>query len=549
MGENIQIIGFLGGLALFLLGIERLSSGLQRIAGARFKLLMASFTQNYFKGIITGTALTSATQSSSATTVMLVTLVEAGLLSFGKSLAVILGAGIGTTITVQLIAFHIDNYALLIIFAGLMLSYTKERTLTHKLSKPLIGFGLIFYGMHLMSAAMAPVQEASWFVEIIRQISHPLPGILIGVAFTALMQSSGAFIGILLILTTSGSIDLVQSIPLILGANLGTTITAFIAALKTSREGFKVALAHAMIKLSGILLFVWWMPTFAHLVKTCSQLAVESPEALSSARLIANAHTLYNILLTLLFVPLIRPLAYGLNKLFPEPAKREVATVELTSIEGIENTEMALTIARHETEKFAKHIQTYTKNLLTYFTNTRKDQPHYSPATYENIEEQYNRYHQELLTLSKNNQEEEEINEVFQVLFALKEFYQIARLMHFHLPDILEEWNEGDFAFSEQGQEELKEYHTKLQKQISRAIEVFQDVDIDKARRMKDKYKKYRTMASELEEQHFGRIREDIQVSIETSSFHLHLLTLIRDMTSHATNIARLLIRWHQPEN
>lgn len=549
MGGTIEIISFLGGLALFLLGIESLSSGLQRIAGARFKHLMASFTQNYFKGIVTGTALTSATQSSSATTVMLVTLVEAGLLSFGKSLAVILGAGIGTTITVQLIAFHLDNYALLIIFVGLILSYTKERTLTHKLSKPLIGFGLIFYGMHLMSSAMAPLQDSPWFLEIIRQISHPLPGILIGVVLTALMQSSGAFIGILLILTTSGSIDLVQSIPLILGSNLGTTITAFIASLKTSREGFKVALAHALIKLTGILLFVWWMPSFAHLVEKITQLAVENSEALSPARLIANAHTVYNILLTLFFVPLIKPLAYGLNKLLPERASKEVTTIELTSIEGIENTDMALTISRHETEKFAKHIQTYTKNLLSYFTHTNKDKPHYSAATYQNVEEQYNKYHQQLLTLSKNNEVEEEINEVFQVLFTLKEFYQIARLMHFHLPDILEEWNDGDFAFSEQGQEELKEYHTKLQKQISRAIEVFQEVDIDKAKHMKDKYKKYRAMASELEEQHFGRIRDDIQDSIETSNFHLHLLTLIRDMTSHATNIARLLIRWHQPEN
>ena len=548
MGDSIQIISFLGGLALFLLGIETLSSGLQRIAGSRFKQLMASFTQNSFKGVITGTVMTSATQSSSATTVMLVTLVEAGLLSFGKSLAVILGAGIGTTVTVQLIAFHLDNYALLIIFAGLMLSYTKEKSVAQKLSKPLIGFGLIFYGMHLMSSAMAPIQDAPWFLELIKQISNPILGILIGVTFTALMQSSGAFIGILLILTTSGSINLVESIPLILGANLGTTITAFIASLKTSREGFKVALSHALIKLTGILIFVWWMPFFGKVVTEISQLAVKDAETLSSARLIANAHTLYNVLLTVLFFPLIRPFTLGLNKLLPSKRKQKFAMLELTSIQGIENPEMALTIARHETEKFALHIQRYTKKMLIFFAHNKKDKPLYSASAFENIEEQYNKYHQQLLTLSKNNQVEEEINEVFQVLFTLKEFFQIARLMHLNLPELLKEWNEGDFAFSEQGQTELNEYHLKLQKQISRAIEVFQEVDIDKARHMKNKYKKYRTLASELEEQHFERIREAVQESIDSSSFHLHLLTLIRDMTSHATNIARLLIRWHHQE-
>lgn len=548
MGDTIQIITFLGGLALFLLGIESLSSGLQRIAGSRFKQLMASFTQNSFKGVITGTVMTSATQSSSATTVMLVTLVEAGLLSFGKSLSVILGAGIGTTVTVQLIAFHLDNYALLIIFAGLMLSYSKEKSIAQKLSKPLIGFGLIFYGMHLMSSAMAPIQDAPWFLELIKQISNPVLGILIGVIFTALMQSSGAFIGILLILTTSGSINLVESIPLMLGANLGTTITAFIASLKTSREGFKVALAHALIKLTGILIFVWWMPFFGKLVTEVSQLAVKEAEALSSARLIANAHTFYNILLTILFFPLLRPLAYGLDKLLPSKKAKAIDTVELTSIQGIENPKMALTIARHETEKFALHIQRYTKKMLTFFTDNKGEKPAYMAEAFDNIEKQYNSYHQQLLTLSKNNQAEEEINEIFQVLFTLKEFFQIARLMHLNLPVLVEEWNKGDFAFSKEGQQELNEYHLKLQKQISRAIEVFQEVDIDKAKHMKYKYKKYRNLASELEEQHFERIRDAVQVSIDSSSFHLHLLTLIRDMTSHATNIARLLIRWHHQE-
>jgi len=549
MAGSIQIITFVGGLAFFLLGIETLSTGLQQMAGDRFKQLLASFTQTRFKGVVTGTVLTSAIQSSSATTVMLVALVEAQLLTFTKALAVVLGAGLGTTITAQLIAFHIENYALLIVFFGLLLSYTKRDTLAYKLSNPLIGFGLIFYGMHLMSAAMAPIQEAPWFLNLIEQISRPLPALAIGIFFTALMQSSGAFIGILIVLAANGSINLTQAIPFILGANLGTTITAFIASLKTSREAFKVAVAHGIIKLTGIFIFFWWMPVYADWVKIITQLVVTEGAQADAGRMIANAHTFYNLLLTFMFFPLLQPLAFFLNKILPQPTGVEYPQLELTSIESIKNPQLALSVARHETEKFAIYVQKYTGQMLGYFNSTQKQDAGYPVEIYHNIDEQYRRYHHELLTLSKKNPKEKEANESFLILFTLKEFFQIARIMHFHLPYILERWRGGNFAFSEEGKNELTDYHLKMQKQISRAIEAFQEVDIDKALHMKSKYKKYRAMASELEEQHFSRIREDIKVSVQSSSFHLHLLTLIRDMNSHATNIARLLLRWSAQES
>ena len=251
--------------------------------------------------------MTAIIQSSSVTTVMLVGFVTANLMSLSQAIGVILGADIGTTITAQIVAFPIKKYALLLVAAGFLMTFTSRKEDVRQYGVLVMGLGLIFFGMAVMSGAMKPLRSYQPFIDLMQNVSNPLVGILVSTAFTALVQSSSATMGIVIVLASQGLISLEGGIALALGANIGTCATAGLAALGKPREAVRVAVAHVTFKIVGVLLIVWFIPPFADLVRSISpasehltgmdRLAADTP------RQVANAHTLFNVGIAFLFLP------------------------------------------------------------------------------------------------------------------------------------------------------------------------------------------------------------------------------------------------------
>jgi Na/Pi-cotransporter len=318
----LLIAGLIGGLGLFLLGMTMMSDGMQNAAGDKMRTILSQITHNRIIAVGVGTFVTMVIQSSSATTVMLVSFVHSKLMKFRQSIGVILGAGIGTTITAQLIAFKLTDYSLLLIGIGFILnSFTKSKNLRN-IGKTILGFGILFFGMHIMSDSMFPLRSFSPFIDFIVKLENPFLGILVGAIFTALIQSSSAFIGIMIILATQGLLTIEASIPLLFGANIGTAITAILAGIKTDREAKQVALAHTLIKVIGVLIFLFWIPQFVEIVKLVSPKSSLSGGNFNSLaetvpRQIANAHTVFNIVLTCLILPFINLFGKLVEKLLP----------------------------------------------------------------------------------------------------------------------------------------------------------------------------------------------------------------------------------------
>ncbi|MCP3900328.1 MAG: Na/Pi cotransporter family protein [Desulfobacteraceae bacterium] len=312
------LIGLAGGLAFFLYGMEKMSEGMKNSAGNKMRSILASLTKNPLIGLTVGTIVTMVIQSSSATTVMLVSFVQAGLLNLYQCLSVILGAGIGTTITAQMIAFKLTDYALLMVAIGFLLKMLGKTQNSKNIGDIILGFGILFFGMKLMGDVMKPLRTYPAFIDLMKDLENPFMGILIGACFTAVVQSSSATTGVLIVLAQQGLISLEAGIPVIFGSNIGTCITAALAGIGASREAKRVAIAHVIFKIAGVLLFILWIPQFADFI---AMLAAKFGSG--TARQIANAHTIFNLSLALLCLPFISLFSKFIYFIFPEkPMKK-----------------------------------------------------------------------------------------------------------------------------------------------------------------------------------------------------------------------------------
>ncbi|MEK7523517.1 MAG: Na/Pi cotransporter family protein, partial [Patescibacteria group bacterium] len=293
----------LGGLGLFLYGMDAMSRGIQRMAGPHLKAVLHTLTANRFVGVFSGTVATAIVQSSSVTTVMVVGFVNAGLMALPQAISIILGAHIGTTITAQIIAFRIQNFALPIIAIGAILHLFAKSDKIRDIGEALFGFGALFFGITLMGAAFDPLKENNTFHAYLEMFAtYPVLGLLAGMFITIVVQSSSVTTGITIALAISSAITFEQAVPLILGENIGTTVTANIAAIRGSYVAKQAARAHFIINMIGAFLALIFVKPFMQLVLEVSPLH-------DAARQIANAHTIFNVLTTLLFLPLIGSIA------------------------------------------------------------------------------------------------------------------------------------------------------------------------------------------------------------------------------------------------
>jgi len=310
------IMALLGGLAMFLYGMEQMSDGLQSAAGNKLKDVLAGLTRNRFLGAITGAFVTAVLNSSSVTTVLVVGFISAGFMTLTQSVGIIMGANIGSTFTAQIVAFNVTQYALLLVALGFFMLFTAKTERIRHYGSMIMGLGLIFYGMGVMGEAMNPMRTYEPFLDLMVKMENPLLGILVGAVFTGLVQSSAATTGIAIVMATEGLISLPAGIALSFGANIGTCVTAVLAAIGKPAEAVRAAVVHISFNIAGVLLWLMFIPQLAEFVAYISPSAPElvgkEKMAAEVPRQIANAHTVFNLANTLVFIwitPLFAKLA------------------------------------------------------------------------------------------------------------------------------------------------------------------------------------------------------------------------------------------------
>ncbi len=327
MNEKIQIIfGLLGGLAVFIYGMNMMSECLQKAAGDKMKSILALLTKNPLLGVLAGALTTAVLQSSSATTVMAIGFVSAGLMNLPQAISIIFGANIGTTMTAQIIAFKISDYIYVIIFIGFLISFVTKSEKVKSIGQTIFAFGLLFLGIETMGDVMKPLASSPVFTDLIGRVAHiPVLGVAVGTLMTLVVQSSSATIAVLQNFASQPGADGVTSIlgltgaiPILLGDNIGTTITALLASIGQSKDAKRTAVAHCIFNISGCLLFIWFVKPFAALIQSISP---KGPEIEVISRQIANAHTVFNITMTLIWVCLINVMVKIVMTLIPDGKK------------------------------------------------------------------------------------------------------------------------------------------------------------------------------------------------------------------------------------
>ncbi len=359
-----------GGLALFLFGMDQMADGLKAAAGERMKVVLARLTTNRFMGAMTGAFVTAIIQSSSVTTVLVVGFITAGLMSMSQSIGIIMGANIGTTITAQIVAFKVTKLALLMIAMGFSMQFFSKREKMMHYGGILMGLGMVFFGMSVMSNAMSPLRSYQPFLDLMASMDNPMIGILVAAAFTGLVQSSSATTGIVIVMASQGFITLPAGIALAFGANIGTCVTAMLAAIGKPREAIRAALVHVLFNVFGVLIWLGFIPYLAQFVVWFSpahpeftgvdRLAAEAP------RQIANAHTVFNIANTFIFIGFSVQLARLVEWLVPDKPIEEIIVAEPKYLDEVllETPSLALDRVRLELGHMGESVEEMLQRIM-----------------------------------------------------------------------------------------------------------------------------------------------------------------------------------------
>ena len=549
-------MGLFGGLSLFLYGMAKMSDGLKKAAGNQMRKILATLTKNRVVALFVGAFVTMVIQSSSATTVMLVSFVQAQLMTYVQSIGIILGANIGTTITAQLVAFKLTDYALLMITVGFVLTvFSKKESIKH-IGEAILGFGILFFGMKLMSDAMKPLREFQPFIDLMKGLENPLLGILIGAAFTALVQSSSAFTGIVIVLAQQGLLTLEAGIPMILGANIGTCVTAGLASIGTIREAKRVALAHVLFNIGGVMIFVWLIPPLAELVRSLSsvsdlsgmeKLAAETP------RQIANAHTIFNVSVGLIFLPFTTLLAKQVYRILPEVEQVkgiDPATWHLDDSQ-ISHPAFAIELAQTEISRMSKIIARMLRAIIHPFTtdDPGKDEIYPQLTIHEGIdmrEEKIDFLDEKvvdyLVKIGRQELSNQQMSEVYAMISIANDLENIGDIIHRNMVPLATKRLQLKSDFSKEGKKELIAFHVKVSKQMSRLRDALGEMDPAMSKKILRKEEKYEILESDFRKQHVMRLHEEKGESLETHEVHVEFMDLLKQIGVHLTNIAKTIM-------
>ncbi len=537
-----NVLMLLGGLGLFLYGMQMMGSGLEAAAGNRMKRILERLTSNPILGVIVGAGITAVVQSSSAITVMVVGFVNSRMMTLRQAVWVIMGANIGTTITGQLIALDIGAIAPLFAFCGVVLVMFIKKATVRYYGQIIAGLGILFIGMDMMSSSMAPLRESETFVNLLTQFSNPLLGILVGTVFTAIIQSSSASVGILQALATSGVIGLPSAVYVLFGQNIGTCITAILASIGTSRNAKRTTIIHLMFNVIGTILFTL-VCMFTPLTSLVSGWTPDNPSAQ-----IANMHTLFNIVTTLLLMPFGGYLAKLATRILPEKITEAaesgehqllyIKPVDLSSEHHVGTSAIVLNGVQHELARMAEMV---LKNVDASFqavlegTPSRLEQVEETEEYIDYLNQQISRYISHIIVYETNERDSEQVSAFFKISSNLERIGDHA----VNICEYTQLLQQKHIGFSQKAKEEIEAMRdTSLQ-----AIRTLGDMSLlppEALKDIEDLEQKMDDMTLEYRQNQMVRLREGT-CSDEACTLYSEMLTDFERIGDHILNIGQEL--------
>jgi phosphate:Na+ symporter len=524
----VTLVALFGGLALLLYGMRLIGDGLQRAAGGRLRHLLTSLTRNRFAAVGSGALVTAIIQSSSATTLMLIGFVSTGLLSFRQSLGVILGADIGTTVTVQLLAFKIQEFSLLLVGVGFAVSFVARRSAAKSAGVAILGFGLMFLGMKVMTDGLAPLAGDELARRVLIALSaDPFFGLLAGAALSAGMASSAATIGLTLSLAQQGILTLAGAAPVVLGANIGTCAAALAASLHSTADARRVAIAHIAFKVLGVaLVFPFITPLTALVART----------AADTARQIANAHTLFNIAISAVFLP-FAPLAARAIGAMVQDEERGDNPFKTRYLDDryLDQPALAIGQATREALRMGDVAQGMLRDAMGVLRTNNQE----LLEDVERRDDQLDYLEREiklfLSRLGRETMSPDLARKEIGLISFIGNLENIGDIIDKNLMELARKKLYQGRRFSDAGEAELSEFHAIVSKNLERAIAGFAANDRTLAHEVLDQRPIVRQRERELRESHLMRLRRGLAESLETSEIHLDVLTNLKRISSHVT--------------
>ncbi len=531
------VIRLIGGLGLFLYGMNLMGESLQKSAGAKLKKIIELLTSNVVMGVIVGTIVTMIIQSSSATTVMVVGFVNAGIMSLTQAIGVIMGANIGTTVTAQLVSLDVDYLAPVALGIGILIYLFSKKTKSRYLAEILIGFGILFTGMEFMKEAVSPLKEYEGFTNMLLNFGkNPILGVLMGFAITAIVQSSSASMGMLIALASEGLIPITAALPILYGENIGTCVTSLISSIGASKNAKRAAVMHLTFNVIGSLLFMFLLskPIVA---------IVKYIDPTDAARQIANAHTLFNVINVILLLPANKLIVNIATRIIPDKDSDEEdddRVIKYIDERMIETPSIALSNTLKESIRMSeKAKQAFDFSMNGVFERSE-----------EKIKKSFKREHlvndlqknilNYLLKLSKSPLNDNAIETVDCLFNVVNDIERIGD----HSENIAELGKlliDNDLKFSKDALEELKSMYEKVMSTYSYAIEAMKNSDVELAYKIIKMEEQVDMMEKSSRKNHMTRLNNNT-CNIESGVLYLDMLSNLERISDHSLNIAQQVI-------
>ncbi len=555
--DFFDVVNLLGGLALFLYGMSTLGSGLEKLSGGRLESVLEKMTDTVLKGVLLGAAVTAAVQSSSATTVIVVGLVNAGLLKLRQAIGVIMGANIGTTITAHILRLtdiQSDNFLLnllkpsnfspIIALAGILLFMASKKRIHKEIGQILLGFSVLFTGMFAMEGAVHGLRELPQIATVFAQLSNPFLGVLVGAIVTAVIQSSSASVGILQALSSAGLITCGTAFPIIMGQNIGTTVTPIMASIGAGKSAKRTALIHLIFNILGTMIFLFATYAIHYTVDFSFW-----DEPISKGG-IADFHTLFNIVVTLIFLPLAGVLEKIVTFLV-KPSEQEIRRQQKTNTLILDDrfmvsTGLAIEQARHAVEQMAELAEEncgLSFDLFRSFDNKKADLLRENETAIDRLEDRLRVY---LLTLSGKNLADSDSKNISSLLNMMTEFERIGDYA-VNISECAQQLAEKDLSLSSGAMAEYNVITEAVSEIVRFACKTFSANDIKTAESIEPLEETVDLMEDMLKERHIERLKEG-ECSVDVALPFIDMLSHLERISDHCSNIGVYVIGYSRED-
>ena len=545
MNEKVQIaFGLLGGLAIFIYGMNMMSECLQKAAGGKMRSILALLTKNPVMGVLAGALTTAVLQSSSATTVMAIGFVSAGFMNLPQAISIIIGANIGTTMTAQIIAFKLSDYIYAIIFVGFIISFLVESEKVKNIGQTIFAFGLLFLGIETMGSVMKPLADSPVFTEMIARVSDvPILGVAVGTLMTLVVQSSSATVAVLQNFASQAGPDGVTSviglagaIPILFGDNIGTTITAVLASIGQTKDAKRTAVAHCVFNISGTFLFIWFVGPFAKLIQMISP---KGPEIEVISRQIANTHTIFNCVMTLVWVPLIWLMVKIVMRIIPDGRKEQYSLSEPLYLDEklIGQPTAALQLVAKEVLHCSEIVRDMIRQTREALKNEEKKEIEDVHCKLDAVKSLHARITQYLTDLfASGSLNEEQASQSAGIMYVLSDVDRMGILCG-EVAGGIKEKMEKKYKYSKEAMKDLGKSLELIETMYSEVLEAIVSGKLEHAKELVKKREKIMELDISMRKAHMSRVNKGKCDASLTAPFNSILYSIDR-MGNSCVNIA-----------